>query len=119
MKDGDKLVPFAKAYSGLTDKEFAQVDNFVKRNSLEKFGPVRTVKPELVFELAFEGIAASNRHKSGVALRFPRMSKWRTDKKPDEINTLDDLKNMLAIYGNAKPAADEATANKLLKETKE
>jgi DNA ligase-1 len=99
VKDGDKLVPFAKAYSGLTDKEFAQVDAFVKRNSLEKFGPVRTVKPELVFEIAFEGIAASNRHKSGVALRFPRMSRWRKDKKADEINTLDDLKKMLEVYG--------------------
>jgi DNA ligase-1 len=71
VRDGDKLVSFAKAYSGLTDKEFAEVDAFVKRNSLEKFGPVRTVKPELIFEIAFEGIAASNRHKSGVALRFP------------------------------------------------
>ncbi len=99
VKDGDQLVPFTRAYSGLTDKEFAQVDNFVKRNSLEKFGPVRTVKPELVFEIAFEGIAASNRHKSGVALRFPRMSRWRKDKKPDEINTLDDLKAMLNMYG--------------------
>ena len=119
VKDGDKLVPFAKAYSGLTDKEFAQVDNFVKRNSLEKFGPVRTVKPELVFELAFEGIAASNRHKSGVALRFPRMSKWRTDKKPDEINTLDDLKNMLAIYSNTSPVADETTLDNSLKEAED
>ena len=98
VKDGDKLVSFTKAYSGLTDKEFAQVDAFVKRNSIEKFGPVRTVKPELVFEIAFEGIAASNRHKSGVALRFPRMSKWRQDKKPDEINTLEDLKELLKIY---------------------
>ena len=98
VKDGDKLVTFAKAYSGLTDKEFAQVDHFVKRNSLEKFGPVRTVKPELVFELAFEGIAESKRHKSGVALRFPRMSRWRKDKKPDEINTLDDLKAILRTY---------------------
>jgi DNA ligase-1 len=98
VKDGDKLVPFTKAYTGLTDKEFAQVDSFVKRNSIEKFGPVRTVKPELVFEIAFEGIAASNRHKSGVALRFPRMNRWRTDKKTEEINTLDDLKNMLTIY---------------------
>ena len=98
VKDGDKLVSFTKAYSGLTDKEFAQVDNFVKRNSIEKFGPVRTVKPELVFEIAFEGIAASNRHKSGVALRFPRMSRWRQDKKPDEINTLDDLKELLKNY---------------------
>jgi DNA ligase-1 len=100
VKDGDKLVPFAKAYSGLTDKEFAQVDNFVKRNAIEKFGPVRTVKPELVFEIAFEGIAASNRHKSGVALRFPRMSRWRQDKKADEINTLEDLKKMLEVYGS-------------------
>ncbi len=100
VRDGDKLVSFAKAYSGLTDKEFAQVDNFVKRNSIEKFGPVRTVKPELVFEIAFEGIAASSRHKSGVALRFPRISRWRTDKKTDEINTLDDLKKMLQLYGN-------------------
>lgn len=99
VKDGDKLVSFTKAYSGLTDKEFAQVDAFVKNNAIEKFGPVRTVKPELVFEIAFEGIAASNRHKSGVALRFPRISRWRTDKKPDEINTLDDLKKMLDMYG--------------------
>jgi DNA ligase-1 len=99
VKDGDKLTSFAKAYSGLTDEEFAQVDNFVKRNSIEKFGPVRTVKPELVFEIAFEGIAASNRHKSGVALRFPRINRWRKDKKADEINTLDDLKKMLEIYG--------------------
>jgi DNA ligase-1 len=99
VKDGDKLVPFTKAYSGLTDKEFAQVDNFVKRNSLEKFGPVRTVKPELVFEIAFEGIAASGRHKSGVALRFPRISRWRQDKPVSEINTLEDLKKMLEIYG--------------------
>ncbi len=98
VKDGDKLVTFTKAYSGLTDKEFAQVDNFVKRNSIEKFGPVRTVKPELVFEIAFEGIAASNRHKSGVALRFPRISRWRKDKKIDEINTIDDLKAMLHLY---------------------
>ncbi|MBX2923977.1 MAG: ATP-dependent DNA ligase [Chitinophagaceae bacterium] len=99
VKDGDRLVSFTKAYSGLTDKEFAQVDAFVKKNSLEKFGPVRTVKPELVFEIAFEGIAASNRHKSGVALRFPRINRWRRDKKPDEINTLEDLKKLLQAYG--------------------
>ncbi len=99
VKNGDQLVTFAKAYSGLTDKEFAQVDAFVKKNSLEKFGPVRTVKPELVFEIAFEGIAASNRHKSGVALRFPRIHRWRKDKTVEEINTLADLKNMLEIYG--------------------
>lgn len=99
VRDGDKLVAFTRAYSGLTDKEFAQVDSFVKRNAIEKFGPVRTVKPELVFEIAFEGIAASNRHKSGVALRFPRINRWRKDKSVDEINTLDDLKKMLEVYG--------------------
>jgi DNA ligase 1 len=99
VRDGDKLVTFTKAYSGLTDKEFNEVDAFVKRNSIEKFGPVRTVKPELVFEIAFEGIAASGRHKSGVALRFPRISRWRKDKKPVEANTMDDLRQMLARYG--------------------
>jgi len=108
VKDGDKLVSFTKAYSGLTDKEFNEVDNFVKRNSLEKFGPVRTVKPELVFEIAFEGIAASNRHKSGVALRFPRMSRWRKDKKPNEINTLDDLKQLLQQYNQQSGSATAA-----------
>ncbi len=102
VKDGDKLVSFTKAYSGLTDKEFAEVDNFVKRNAIEKFGPVRTVRPELVFEIAFEGIAASNRHKSGVALRFPRISRWRKDKRPGEINTLDDLKQLLHQYNSIK-----------------
>ena len=98
VRDGNELVTFAKAYSGLTDKEIAAVDNFVKKNSIEKFGPVRTVKPELVFELAFEGIAASKRHKSGVALRFPRMSRWRKDKTVADINTLDDLKMILEMY---------------------
>lgn len=93
--DGDKLVPFAKAYSGLTDKEISKVDYFVKRNTLEKFGPVRTVKPELVFEIGFEGINASNRHKSGVALRFPRILRWRSDKKKEEADTLDTLKQLL------------------------
>ena len=98
-KDGDKLVTFTKAYSGLTDKEIKEVNAFVIRNAIEKFGPVRTVKPELVFEIAFEGIAASNRHKSGVALRFPRMLRWRRDKTVAEINTLEDLKRMLEVYG--------------------
>ena len=99
VKEGDKLVTFTKAYSGLTDKELMEVDAFVKKNSLEKFGPVRTVRPELVFEIAFEGIAASARHKSGVALRFPRINRWRKDKRPDEIDTIEDLKKMLELYG--------------------
>jgi DNA ligase-1 len=99
VRDGDKLVTFTKAYSGLTDKELGEVDAFVKKNSLEKFGPVRTVRPQLVFEIAFEGIAASSRHKSGVALRFPRIARWRKDKKPDEIDTLEDLKKILELHG--------------------
>lgn len=99
VRDGDQLLTFTKAYSGLTDKELAEVDAFVKRNSLEKFGPVRTVRPELVFEIAFEGIAASKRHKSGVALRFPRINRWRKDKTAAEIDTIDELRRMLARYG--------------------
>jgi DNA ligase-1 len=93
--DGGELVPVAKAYSGLTDEEIRQVDAFVRRNTIEKFGPVRSVKPELVFELGFEAIAASSRHRSGVAVRFPRMLRWRLDKKPEEADTLDNLKRLL------------------------
>ncbi|MBX2814565.1 MAG: ATP-dependent DNA ligase [Saprospiraceae bacterium] len=96
---GDQLVPFAKAYSGLTDAEFQEITTFVRRNTLDRFGPVRSVKPHLVFEIAFEGIQASKRHKSGVALRFPRMSRWRKDKHPKEANTLEDLNAILALYG--------------------
>jgi DNA ligase-1 len=95
VRDGEKLITVAKAYSGLTDQEIKEVDLFVKRNSIEKFGPVRTVKPELVFEIAFEGIAESKRHKAGLALRFPRIARWRKDKKADEINTLEDLRQLL------------------------
>ena len=96
---GGELVPFAKAYSGLTDAEFKQVDRFVKQNTLERFGPVRSVTPALVFELHFEGIARSTRHKSGVALRFPRMHRWRQDKPAKEANTYEDLMAVLAAYG--------------------
>jgi DNA ligase-1 len=95
---GDELVPFAKAYSGLTDKEMQSVDQFVKKNTIERFGPVRSVKPELVFEIGFEGIAPSTRHKSGIALRFPRILRRREDKKPEEANTLEDLKGILKFY---------------------
>ncbi|MFZ6014523.1 MAG: ATP-dependent DNA ligase, partial [Bacteroidota bacterium] len=89
--DGDQLVPFTKAYSGLTDEEIREVDRWVKQNTVERFGPVRSVKPELVFEIAFEGINRSTRHKSGIALRFPRMARWRKDKVAKEANTLSDL----------------------------
>lgn len=93
--DGDALVPFAKAYSGLTDAEIRQVDRFVRANTLEKFGPVRTVKPDLVFELAFEGIQRSTRHKSGIAVRFPRIARWRQDKPARDADTLDSVKALL------------------------
>ena len=90
-----ELVTFAKAYSGLTDKEFNKVDAIIKKTTLERFGPVRSVEPQLVFEIAFEGIALSSRHKSGVAVRFPRIHRWRHDKKIEEANSLDDLKGMI------------------------
>ncbi|MCC7054816.1 MAG: ATP-dependent DNA ligase [Gemmatimonadaceae bacterium] len=93
--DGDALVPFAKAYSGLTDAEIRAVDRYVRQHTLEKFGPVRTVTPGLVFELAFEGIQESARHKSGIAVRFPRISRWRTDKQPRDADSLETIRAML------------------------
>lgn len=96
VKQEDKLVTIAKAYSGLTDKEIMEVSRFVTKNSLEKFGPVRTVKAELVFEIAFEGIGFSKRHKSGVALRFPRIKRWRRDKKVDEIDDIEEVKKLIS-----------------------
>ncbi len=95
IRDNDKLVTIAKAYSGLTDKEIMEITRFVRDNSLEKFGPVRTVKPELVFEIAFEGIGYSSRHKSGVAVRFPRIARWRRDKSVDEIDTIESVKALI------------------------
>ncbi|GAA5022438.1 ATP-dependent DNA ligase [Marivirga lumbricoides] len=94
-----ELIPFAKAYSGLTDAEIRKVDAFVKKNTKERFGPVRTVTPQLVFEIAFEGIQESKRHKSGIALRFPRINRWRKDKKMEEANTLQELQELLEKYG--------------------
>ncbi|MDB5744456.1 MAG: ATP-dependent ligase [Polaromonas sp.] len=90
-----KLVPFAKAYSGLTDAEMARVDAVIRKTTLESFGPVRSVKPTLVFELGFEGIARSSRHKSGIAVRFPRMLRWREDKPVPEADTLQTLAALL------------------------
>ncbi len=101
QEDGSReLVTFAKAYSGLTDAEFRKVDDFIKKNTLERFGPVRSVTPQLVFEIGFEGIALSKRHKSGIATRFPRILRWRHDKKIEEANSVEDLKSM--IIGNAE-----------------
>lgn len=99
---GEELVPFCKAYSGLTDKEMNEVDGWVKKNTLDKFGPVRSVTPALVFEIGFEGINPSPRHKSGVALRFPRILRWRKDKGVKEANTKADLLELLNIYGISK-----------------
>lgn len=93
--DGAALVPFAKAYSGLTDAEIRDLDAWIRRNTVEKFGPVRSVKPEQVFELAFEGIQPSSRHKSGVAVRFPRIVRWRTDKKAEDADTLATLHSLM------------------------
>ena len=90
-----KLVPFAKAYSGLTDAEMARVDAIIRKTTVESFGPVKSVKPTLVFELGFEGIARSTRHKSGIAVRFPRMLRWREDKPVAEADTLQTLAALL------------------------
>jgi DNA ligase-1 len=104
LRDGTRLVPFAKAYSGLTDEEFREVDAVIRRTTIEKFGPVRSVRPTLVFELGFEAIQRSSRHKSGMAVRFPRMLRWRKDKTVEEANTLDDLKELLPESVNVAPA---------------
>jgi len=91
-----KLVPFAKAYSGLTDAEIAVVDNAIRKTTIEKFGPVRSVKPTMVFEIGFEGIQLSTRHKAGIAVRFPRILRKRDDKTIDDADSLDTLKGLLA-----------------------
>ena len=96
-RDGERrLTPFAKAYSGLTDAEMRRVDAIVRKTTIEKFGPVRSVTPTLVFELAFEGIQRSPRHKSGIAVRFPRILRWRTDKDVAEADSIDALQALLA-----------------------
>ena len=101
--DGDELVPVAKAYSGLTDAEIRKVDRWIRRHTRERFGPVRSVEPQQVFELAFDGIRSSSRHKSGIALRFPRIARWRTDKSVGEADTLEGVKALLGQYGEDPP----------------
>ena len=101
---GDTLVPVAKAYSGLSDAEIVEVDRIVRATTLEKHGPVRVVRPTLVFQLSFEGVSRSTRHKSGVAVRFPRIARWRRDKEPHEAGHLADIERMLDI-----PSAPGAT----------
>jgi len=103
--DGEALVPVAKAYSGLTDEEIRELDRWIRAHTRERFGPVRSVEPVQVFELAYEGIAASPRHKSGIAVRFPRILRWRQDKPAAEANTLDDLRRVLAGTDSGPPTA--------------
>lgn len=99
--DGDQLVPFAKAYSGLTDAEIRDVDRWVRRHTVERYGPVRAVTPELVFEIAFEAIRPSGRHRSGVAVRFPRIARRRPDKPAAEADTLDTIRALLPGHAPA------------------
>ena len=94
-------MPFAKAYSGLTVEVMRQVDAIVRKTTRESFGPVRSVEPTLVFELGFEGIARSARHKSGIAVRFPRMLRWRVDKPVVEADTLETLAALLPTPAHA------------------
>lgn len=101
-----ELVPVAKAYSGLSNTEITELDRWIRTHTTEKFGPVRQVEQTQVFELAYEGIAASTRHKSGIALRFPRIARWRTDKPASEANTLSDLQAVLEAHRSAGEPAE-------------
>jgi len=95
--DGDELVTVAKAYSGLSDKELIEIDKIIRATTLQRHGPVRVVEPTLVFHLAFENVSRSTRHKSGIAVRFPRIQRWRRDKEPRDAATLADLEALLAV----------------------
>jgi DNA ligase-1 len=107
--DSGELVPFAKAYSGLSDDEIREVDRWIRSHTLERFGPVRRVEPVQVFELAFEGLQPSARHKSGVATRFPRIARWRRDKPASQADTLRTLREMASRHAdsheNSQPAS--------------
>jgi DNA ligase-1 len=97
---GEDLVPFAKAYSGLDNAEIEELDRWIRTHTLEKFGPVRSVEPVQVFEIGFEGIAQSNRHKSGIAVRFPRILRWRKDKPVQDADTLQAAIALLSLNQN-------------------
>ncbi len=105
--DNGQLVPFAKAYSGLTDAEIREVDEFIRANTIERFGPVSSVKAELVFELAFDGLQLSNRHKAGIAVRFPRIARWRKDKTADQADTLETIRSLAQSAYSAEVDAVE------------
>jgi DNA ligase-1 len=95
---GDTLVTFAKAYSGLDNAEINELDQWIRRHTTERFGPVRSVEPIQVFEIGFEGIAASGRHKSGISVRFPRILRWRKDKPAAEADTLESAQALLGLF---------------------
>jgi DNA ligase-1 len=101
--DNGELVPIAKAYSGLSNEEIAEMDRWIRRHTRERYGPVRHVEPQHVFELGFEAIAESSRHRSGIAVRFPRMLRWRKDKKPEEADTLDAVRQLLQSSQQHRP----------------
>ena len=96
--DGENLVPFAKAYSGLDNAEIDELDKWIRRHTIDRFGPVRSVEPSHVFEIGFEGIAKSTRHKSGISVRFPRILRWRKDKPAAEADTLQSAQELLATF---------------------
>lgn len=104
--EGDELTPVTKAYSGLDNEEIAEVDRWIRRHTTERFGPVRAVEPVRVFEIAFEGIARSSRHKSGVALRFPRIARVRNDKPAAEADTLDTLMRLIDSLNDGEASED-------------
>jgi len=104
--DGDELVPICKAYSGLSDEEIEELDDWIKSHTIERYGPVRSVESEHVFEIAFAGLAPSNRHKSGIALRFPRIDRWRRNLDIDEADDLEDVESLLETY-HETPERDE------------
>ena len=90
-----ELIKFASAYSGLTNIEIKELDKWIRKNTIDKFGPVRSLKPEMVFEISFEKIQISKRHKSGIAVRFPRITKWRKDKKINDADSLDNAYKLM------------------------
>jgi len=110
LVDGHRLVPVAKAYGGLTDAENVELDRWIRRHTRARHGPVRSVEPKLVFEIAFEGVQASSRHASGVAVRFPRIARWRRDKRPEDADPLERLVERLP----EEPGRPETTLDRFL-----
>ena len=93
-KDG-QLIKFASAYSGLNNEEIKELDKWIRKNTIEKFGPVRSVKAQMVFEISFENIQLSNRHKAGISVRFPRITKWRKDKNIKDADSLENARKLM------------------------